>query len=366
MNCEKVKSKWVFPIMGCIIIIVAVFLVSCGEKKEKSTVPVVKPVKTMILESAGSASILTYPGKVKATQEADLAFQVSGRLIKLPIKKGQVVKKGDLIARLDPHDFQSKLAAEKARLLQAKGEFKRAEDLYARDAISITEYDRKKRTYKVVEANVKIAAKSLDDTYLRAPFAGNIAKKYVENFQDVLAKQHIVSLQDVSSIEIVFNIPEKIMATVKEQDVDKLTAKFDFLPDREFDVTVKEYGTEADSQTQTYPITFIMQALKEAEILPGMTATITVYMKASDGAQASQFEIPVGAVFADEQNKQYIWIVDQTSMKVSKREIKVRGLTGGNIQVLDGLKPGEMIVTAGVNYLHEGMKIRPIKGKIGG
>ena len=408
------------------------FLTGCAEQEEKTETVVVRPVRTMVLTSSVSGRVRTFPGKVQASQQVDLAFRISGPLIEFPVKEGQAIKKNDILARIDPRDYKTDLAhvgssiaeahaklksmkagarpedvkvleaevaAARARFHEAEQNFKRYENLYKRDVVSKADYERYKSARDVanaqlntasqnlrkgkkgarrediaamssrirgLEAQRKRAQAALDDTWLKAPFSGVIAKKFVENFQDVDAKKPIVSLQDVSSIELLVDIPEKEMATVDKTDITRITAKFEFLPDKEFTVEVKEYGTEADPQTKTYPVTLTMPAPEGVTLLPGMTATITVRLKASKNENESQFAIPVSAVFADELGRQYVWLVDQTAMTISRREIRVGHLTGESIRVSEGLSEGEMIATAGVHFLQENMKVRVLNSEKGG
>ncbi len=408
------------------------FLTGCAEQEEKTETVVVRPVRTMVLTSSVSGRVRTFPGKVQASQQVDLAFRISGPLVEFPVKEGQAIKKNDLLARIDPRDYKTDLAhvgssiaeahaklksmkagarpedvkvleaevaAARARFHEAEQNFKRYENLYKRDVVSKADYERYKSARDVanaqlntasqnlrkgkkgarrediaamssrirgLEAQRKRAQAALDDTWLKAPFSGVIAKKFVENFQDVDAKKPIVSLQDVSSIELLVDIPEKEMATVDKTDITRITAKFEFLPDKEFTVEVKEYGTEADPQTKTYPVTLTMPAPEGVTLLPGMTATITVRLKASKNENESQFAIPVSAVFADELGRQYVWLVDQTAMTISRREIRVGHLTGESIRVSEGLSEGEMIATAGVHFLQENMKVRVLNSEKGG
>ncbi len=408
------------------------FLTGCAEQEEKTETVVVRPVRTMVLTSSVSGRVRTFPGKVQASQQVNLAFRISGPLIEFPVKEGQAIKKNDILARIDPRDYKTDLAhvgssiaeahaklksmkagarpedvkvleaevaAARARFHEAEQNFKRYENLYKRDVVSKADYERYKSARDVanaqlntasqnlrkgkkgarkedvaamssrirgLEAQRKRAQAALDDTWLKAPFSGVIAKKFVENFQDVDAKKPIVSLQDVSSIELLVDIPEKEMATVDKTDITRITAKFEFLPDKEFTVEVKEYGTEADPQTKTYPVTLTMPAPEGVTLLPGMTATITVRLKASKNENESQFAIPVSAVFADELGRQYVWLVDQTAMTISRREIRVGHLTGESIRVSEGLSEGEMIATAGVHFLQENMKVRVLNSEKGG
>ena len=122
--------------MAFLIVALAFFLSSCGKKEEeKVTEEVARPVKTMTVTSAGEALRRTFPGRVRAAQRVDLAFQVDGPLIELPVDEGQEVKKGSLVARIDPKDFQ-------VNLRNAEGQLGKAE---AALQLAQSEYDRVKR-----------------------------------------------------------------------------------------------------------------------------------------------------------------------------------------------------------------------------
>jgi len=359
----------------CLIAAFAFFLTSCGKKEEpKATKEVVRPVKTMTVTSAGEALKRTYPGTVRAAQRADLAFQVDGPLIKLPVEEGQKVKKGDLIARIDPRDFQTnlrnaegQLARDEAALTLAQSEYDRVLRIQKRDpgAVSGMMVDEKregvnkaKANIKSLEASVDAAKLQLSYTYLRAPFSGVIATRHVDNFQEVRAKQPIVTLDYISHLEILVDLPELAMATVREGG-GKAVAEFESAPGKEFPLTLKEYATRADPKTQTYRIVLTMPAPEGIRILPGMTAN--VHGSEPTGGEVEQFVIPAIAVFGDEVGKSHVWVVDPQTDTVHRKAVTTGDLTGTeSIQIDDGLESGEVIVVSGVSRLREGMKIRPV------
>ncbi len=125
----------------------------------------------------------------------------------------------------------------------------------------------------MAEARANIATKALDDTHLRPPFTGVIANTFADRFENVQAKQSVLSLQDISSVEVEVSVPEKrVVRALEDKGKFRFAATFDYLPDREFEVSVKEFSTEADPVTQTYTATFAMPAPDDVLIMPGMTA----------------------------------------------------------------------------------------------
>jgi len=338
--------------------LLAFFLASCTKEEEKATVEVVRPVKMMTIASGGEAFKRAFPGKVQASQEVDLSFKVSGPLIEFPVKEGKGVKKGQLLARIDPRDFKTNLDQAKARALEAEQQFKRYKDLYIQRQVSKADFDKYKSARDVARAQQKEVQHALEDTYLRAPFAGVIAQKFVNNFQEVRVKQSIVSLQDVSRVEIQINVSESVMATVREKGSGTAFAEFAAAAGKRYKLSLKEYSTQADPKTQTYRITFLMPQPEELNVLPGMTANVLGTTPAQEG-DGDQIIIPAIAVFADEAGISHVWVVDRETMKIQRRKVTTGDLTGTeSIRITDGLKDSETIAISGVSQLREGMQVR--------
>jgi multidrug efflux system membrane fusion protein len=207
---------------------------------------------------------------------------------------------------------------------------------------------------------------------LVAMFDGVIANTYVDQFENVKAKQAILTLQDATSVTIEVNVPEERVAIAepgKERYKYRFMAAFDYLPNREFKVEVKEFTAEADPVTQTYLVSFSMPSPKGLNILPGMTATISEYKKVEEQVTYNGFLVPVNAVPIDEVGKYYVWkakaMPDGQSYTVHKTIVKVGEMAQGNIKVTDGLSKGDRIAAAGVNFLQEGQQVYLLDAQAG-
>jgi RND family efflux transporter MFP subunit len=210
---------------------------------------------------------------------------------------------------------------------------------------------------------MKIAQKALDNTELRAYFSGTISVRYVENFKNIQAKEPIVSMEDRSILEIVVNVPEKIIATFHEEDIVSLKASFETILNEKFPLVVKEISTKADNATRTYAVVLVMQPPSKYNILSGMTADVEVIL--AKNTQIDKILIPSTAVLGDKENKSFVWIYAKNSSSVLKREVSIGEMSGVAIEIQSGLQAGEIIVSAGVNYLFDGMVVRPLAGKLG-
>ena len=343
------------------IIFALAFSVSgCGKKKEAVEVKeVARPVKLLTVEGKSSGKEVKYPGRVRASQRVDLAFQVAGPLIELPVTEGQSVKKGEIIARILPRDFETEIAKAKAKALDAEQQFQRYRDLYVKKQVSKADFDKYKSQADIAKARQKETEDTLSDTYLRAPFTGVIAKRYVENFEDVQAKAPIVSIQDISEIEVLVDVPESVMVTLKQGAKKIAVAEFAAAPGKQYPLSLKEYSTEADPRTLTYQVTLLMTQPEDITVLPGMTANV-IGTTETDQTEVttSIITIPAAAVFADETGSSHVWIVNRDTMTVHKRLVETGSLTGAaDILIISGIEPGETIAVTGVTQLRENMKV---------
>lgn len=343
-----------------LILLVLLFLTAaCGKEEKEATREFVPAVKIMTVQAGPTMLSVSFPGKVRAAKRSELSFKVSGPIAELPVEEGQLVQKGDLVARILPRDFEVAMDEAKAREIEAEKQYRRYKELYAKKQVSKADFDRYKASRDVARAKLEDAANALDDTFLRAPFDGVIARRYVENFEKVQAKQPIANLQYIDRLEILVNVPELTMARFKEGEKNRTTVEFDSVPGKQYDLTVKEFSTEADPATQTYQVVLEMDQPEEANILPGMTAKVTA--TAGDVRSGSTaIVIPAIAVLNDAENRSYVWVLDMGSKTVHKTQVQVGSLAGSNnIIVEEGLQGDETIVVAGVTKLRDGMKVRP-------
>lgn len=359
-------------VLGCVPIAVALpLLLTACEQEAPPTKETIRPVRAMQVADASALKARKFPGRAKATQEVELSFRVAGPLVALPVKVGDVVKKGDPVASIDPRDFKVQLQNVRAQLKQAQAtakkgvaDVKRLDGVRAKNPgfVAQVDYDAAVENRDAAAANVgafraSVAAANdqLKYTTLNAPFNGVVVDTYVENFEDVRAKQPIVRIVDDSRIEFVVNIPENLISLVP--DVQNVKVEFDAFPGLLVPATVKEIGTEASATTRTYPVTLLMEQPPDTKILPGMAGNAVGEPR--PGAQPSGVEVPAAAVFTDTAGeKSYVWIIDEQAKTVSRREVTGGELTERGVRVTDGLTAGEWIATAGVNYLREGQQVR--------
>ena len=345
---------------------ICALLSGCAAEPEKEMAPVVRPVKFFEINAAAGADRLEYSGKIKAVQEVTMAFELPGKIKKFPVKEGQEVKKGTILCRLDARDHQITFDAKAADLDAAKAQYERAKALYKHNTISRRDMDLAKRNFEVARAGVNAAHKALEDSVLRAPFSGMIAKTLVENYQNIQAKQPILILQDNSALEVVVDIPEKDFTALEKatslEDLTELSTPevmVSSLPDQRFAARFKEAAATADPVTRTFEVTLGFTPSSRFLILPGMTARLSIWKHTT--AAPDQVMIPARAVFSDDNGRAMVWRIDPATLKVKRHGIEVSEMSGSDIRVITGLKPGDIIAVSGVHQLREGRTVEPYK-----
>ncbi|MEL7029837.1 MAG: efflux RND transporter periplasmic adaptor subunit [Pseudomonadota bacterium] len=334
-------------------------LAGCGgERGENQQEPPVRPAKIITVSEASDRRIVSLPAVVRAAQSAELTFETPGRVEDLNVLQAQEVEAGYVIAKLDQRNAQNNLQQAEAEYENAVSEFDRAERLFARDAISRSVLDQRRTQRDVSEVAVANAKKALDDTVLTAPFSGGISRVYVEQFQNIQAKEPIALIQS-SDVEAVINVPGTIIARIPQLQRVGTTVVLDAAPGLKIPGQFKEASGVADPNTQTYEISFSFEAPEDVFILPGMTGSVSstfVFQDAND-LVASGVAAPLSAILAEGDGR-FVWVVEPDTGGISKRAVSVANEPGETVTITEGLESGEQIVAAGVSFLFEGMRVR--------
>ena len=343
------------------VFLIPILFLGCGEEVSEAP-PVIKPVKTITVSGFGEGEI-TFPATVEAGEKLLMSFRVPGRIIELPVREGEEIRKGQLIAKLDPLDYQIKVNEARAEYNKAKADLQRYQKLYEKDAVPLADLDLRISQRDVAKARLEEAEMNLSYTYMRAPFTGNIGRRYVENYMDVNANEPIVDLNDVTNVEVKIDVPESIISLTRTRG-DKLDlkifAEYETAPGKQYPLTIKEVSNRADPLTQTFEVTFIMPQPDDIALLPGMNALVRLEATLKKNADfKTRIMIPAFAVMGADDGSSYVWIVDRSDMTVHKKRIELGQMTGqDNIFITDGLIGGELLVVAGMKSLQEGMKVQ--------
>ena len=333
-----------------------------------------RPAKMFTVEEPGANLIRSFFGEVSASDEAQLAFRVSGELVELPGTRGKQVKQGDLLAKLDPRDFQAAVNQASAQARLAQTQFDRAAELIDRQLVSQAEYDQREARAKVTANDLVRAENNLSYTEIFAPFNGVIAQQLIENYESVAAGQVTLILQTGERIDIIVDVPESIIARVQRRPPEEsrrgVKVRFDSVGTDVYDAEYKEHEATADPATLTYKVTFSLPVPMGINILPGMTATVIADLSGLYSESRQGFLLPVEAVFSAEDEPadsggKYIWKVDPDTMRTVRQKVRVGALTGTSIIVYEGVDTGDRVIAAGVHSVLPDMLVRPMERERG-
>ncbi len=314
----------------------------------------IKYVKVETIESEITRNKLIFNGRIKEKSLTTLSFRVGGPLATLNVKTGDFVNAGQVIAAIDKRDYQLQVQTTKAQFQQVESEYQRYKQLVEQDQIPENTYEKIQSGYLMAKAAYENAQNQLRDTELKAPFQGYIHEKMVENFQTVGRGAPIVSLIDLSHLEVVVSVPENQLQRVRNDKASYLNVKnaqVIGLP-----VDLLSVGEKA-MKDGLYEVKFSLKNTQDLMIAPGMTAEVSMICDARDHSTV----IASTAIF-HEKTANYVWIFNPSTQKVEKREVEVAlADEQGKAQVISGLQEGEQVVTAGVHYLVDGETVKPIE-----
>ncbi|SMG36746.1 efflux RND transporter periplasmic adaptor subunit [Dethiosulfovibrio salsuginis] len=422
MNLKR-NLKWFFPGALAVMLIGVLFGPRFFSPKDGAREPiVVRPVKSMVLSPIDGAWIRTMPGRVQASRRVDLAFRVSGPLVELSAKEGEHVKAGDVLARIDPRDFQlaldgvrgslsqaratleamrrgaraedirsleAQVASARARAEEAEAQFSRFKRLYEAKAISQSEFDRY-RTAKDVAASSLMAAqqelqkarKGAREEDIRAMESQIRSLQAQESaaaaaladtelrapFDGTVARRMADNFQFVTARQPILSLQDtssvEVVVDVPESAINlnpddlDVWASFSSISGK-FPLKLVEFSSAPDPETQTYRATLAMEVPDGIRLFPGMAAEVSGKIKY--GGTGKVYRIPIEALLSDDRGSG-VWVVGE-DLRVQWTSVEVTHLGDGHVDVKGHIEAGDRVVTAGVHVIREGQSVRLLEGK---
>lgn len=355
-----------------LLVAAASLLGACEEPPVAETV--LRPVRYERVSTSQEARLRTFAGVARAGVESNLSFRVPGTVEQVAASVGQQVRRGQVLARLDPTDYELKVQEAVAGLAQAEAasrnaeaDYDRVRGLYENNNASRRELDGARANSESSRAQVVAAQKRLEQARqqvaycsLRAPADGTVASVEVEVNENVNAGQRLFLLTAGSETEVEVALPEAVIAQVEIGQ--KVQVHFDALPGRTFEAEVIEAGVAAVGTATTFPATVGLTET-DPDIRSGMAAEVDFRFSRDDSA--GRLLVPPVAVLEDRSGR-FVFVLEaggaglepgETAM-VRRRPVTVGELTGDGLEVLTGIEEGELIVTAGVRRLSDGEEVK--------
>jgi RND family efflux transporter MFP subunit len=326
---------------------------SSGNEKTGGGAPLVKVAEVQQLNSTDT---LSYPGKVVSADDINVAFRISGPVKKIFVHEGQFVKKGEVIAMMDPRDYEVQLSATRAEYEQVRAEAERVIELHKRNSVANKDYDKAVAGLHRIEAKLRAHQNALNDTKLKAPFTGYVQKIFFDEGEMVKAGMPVISLVSASKLQV-----EAFISTagyLKKDCFETFLCKTGLYPDQTFSLSLAGITPKANLN-QLYKMIFTLDMPDSVSLSPGMSVDVNIVCNRTTGQ--TMFIVPVESVFGTGSSS-FVWIYDAGSGAVRKAAVKVSKIRNdGTALVSGGLTGGSRVVSAGVHTLEEGQKVRILK-----
>lgn len=351
-----------------IMLITAFFLSSCQEQ-EPNTQSVIRPVRTVIVDPRPIEDDRQAIGEIRPRYESDLGFRVGGKLISRLVDNGAIVKKGELLARLDEQDFKNRIRSAEADVSSARAVANEAEtsearskELLEKGVIAKAPYDTALRNLRSARAQLDAAKAALalardQLTYaeLKADFDGVVTGIGAEPGQVVAAGQLVVRLAKPTDKDGVFNIAESAFRDGASDEPVNIVVSLLSNPKIKTEGVVREVSPVADPTTRTYQVKVTL-----SEAPPMMRFGASIHGRVSMES-APVISLPASALF-DKNGSAAVWVFDKASSTVKLQNVDVLRYQTDRFVLSGGLQKGDIVVTAGVNRLREGQEVRLLSG----
>lgn len=309
------------------------------------------PVEAVSVGTQPLAVEATAVGTLISNEAVIIRPEIEGRIVEIAFEEGGRVTKGQLLFKLDDSIYKAELEDAKARMQLATSNFSRAKELFQKSAGTERGRDEAQSAYRVAEAAVALAQARLTKTTVEAPFEGFVGLRNVSVGDYVTAGQDLVNLEDIEPLKVEFAVPERYLEGVRSGQTVRLTA--DAFPARTFDGEIYAINPKIDSSGRSIQVRARIDN-DERILRPGLFVRVKVQL----GQNENAIMIPEQALVPRGKDRFVFKIVDgkavETKVQIGQRRV-------GLVEVVDGLAPDDVVVTAGQLKIRDGAAVKPLE-----
>lgn len=351
-------------------ILISVLILSACSKVEEISETAVRPITWVEAHPSSFTQLRRLSGTIQPVEATNLSFEVGGKIEEMSANLGDNLKKGQIIAQLDQRTYrltfqsrQANLQQARTSLSEAQNEFNRYEELIDKGLVSASGFDNVKAAFEsavsavnIAKAELDIARKDLEDTELLAPYDGKVTKRMGEPSMQVTPGQAIFEIEGSDGLEVNVMVPESLITQIEKGN--DLHVTFPALPGQDAIGEITELGSRAES-ANAFPVT-VLVTNPPIDLRAGMTAEVDFVFTGMGrtGYTGDIYRLPIDAIIAGQGQNSYVFVFDTESQTVSRRQVQTENILNNEIMISSGLNPGEIIATAGVNYLQDGQIVK--------
>jgi membrane fusion protein (multidrug efflux system) len=290
-------------------------------------------------------------GNARANEAVDIRPEVTAAITAILFEEGEKVQQGEVLLRLENSEPLADLAAAKAALVDSESQYRRSNELFKTKVVSASQLEQLEARRDADQAAVKAAESRLAHTVIRAPFAGQLGLRRVSIGSIVGPSTIITTLDDTSQIKLDFDVPEVFLARLERGLT--VTARSAAWPDIVFSGQVISIDTRVDPISRTITVRALLPN-ENARLRPGMFLTVSLLKD-----DVRSLMVPEQAI-VPERSKQYVFFVGDDDL-VQRREVRTGRRRPGQVEILDGLSPGDLVITEGTQKARPGQAVRIIE-----
>jgi multidrug efflux system membrane fusion protein len=340
------------------------------DKEEQPFKEVIRPIAWQEVQQSSFDQVRRLSGTIYPVEEANLSFEVGGKIQWIKVKLGDEVKRGDALARLDQRNFnlsrqsaEANLQKSYAALSEAENEYKRYAELSSKGLVSKSGFDNAKAAFEsatsavnISKTQLDIAKKDLSDSILTAPYNGKITKRLSEPSMQISPGQAIFQIEGDDGLEVQVMVPETLIRDLSKGN--EIDIHYPAFPTLNSKGTIAEISSRA-ATANAFPVTILINT-ELKNLRAGMTAEVDFTFQGigRTGYQGKAFRLPISALAADEGQKSYVFVYDVEQQKLHKRMVQTESILNNEVLVSAGLSSGEIIAIAGVSFLRDGQSVQ--------
>ena len=346
------KSGSIYP-MAAVGTAIFTLLISCSPNADEEPEPP-RPVFSVEVETPNPVVERSFSGLVRPAEGAPLSFEVAGRIVELRAKQGMRFKIGEVLAKLDATDYLTQLEGAQAQLTEAEQANARTQTLFATGNASQSDVEAASAKQKSAQSSFESARQKVDNCTLKMPYDGIVGNVSVDAQTVISIGQEVLTLQGEGGMEFEIGLPAAEVSKVEVGMASTIT--LGSLPDVNLAAKVSEVAAQPTDNT-TYPVTLAIEGDIDPAVRSGMDGEAALKLPNSNGLVVA---IPIECVVGRGSAEQFVWILEgEGQTRTAAKRPVVAGLLApdGRIEIREGLRPGERIVSRGANAIEEGATV---------
>lgn len=343
---------WRLGVVGCFAL-----LAGCSRAPEPAASNAARPVPLVQVETADAGSAREFSGRVEQTNVSPLAFEVAGRVTDIAVRDGALVRRGDIIAQLDPEPYELALRRARIQQRQLAADLVRKRRLREDGILPAAAYEQLEAGVQLAQVQLDQAQRDMRNTRLVAPFDGRLSARAIEEQQVVAAGQPVFRLENLQRFDLGVDLPQALVQNLRLDDSLSAVARLPGSAGKEIPLVYREHAAQGVLGGGVYRLVFSGERPQQSNLLPGMAVRVTLSPGAILVAPPALLAVPLSALAINADGTASVWRLDEQGGSVHAVAVDIAEIAGTRALVQGKLHAGERVVAAGTGALREGMQV---------